>query len=87
MALRKEILFPNGILVNHHKIRTLHIVKDLDVFITVASYAGGSVVPVYEETYNFSWQEFAPYYDHDTIMFGAYNLLKGIPMFAGAEDV
>jgi len=89
MALLKEITTQSGMAAKYHRVGTLYIAKDRDLFISVHSYKDSSYkqqAPLYETEYSFSFKDLENYYTNDTVLTGIYNLLKTIPIFKDAED-
>ena len=90
MALKKEIRQDDGVVTNYHRI--LYIMQTLNRqnSIAVLSYTDG------ESRSNDNSAEFSPYkraityefpYVPDLTAEAAYNLIKSLPQFEGAEDV
>lgn len=90
MALKKEIRQDDGVVTNYHRI--LYIMQTLNRHISVAvlSYVDS------ESRANDNRVEFTPYkravtyefpYVPDLTAEAAYNLIKSLPQFEGAEDV
>lgn len=90
MALKKEIRQDDGVVTNYHRI--LYVMQTLNrqVSIAVLSYVDS------ESRANDNDTEFRPYqraityefpYEPDLTAESAYNLIKSLPQFEGAEDV
>lgn len=90
MALKKDIRQDDGVVTNYHRI--LYIMQTLNRqnSIAVLSYVDS------ESRANDSGAEFSPYkravtyefdYVPDLTAEAAYNLIKSLPQFEGAEDV
>lgn len=90
MALYKEIRQEDGVMTTYHRICYLNIATNKLNSIAVLSYTDQKA------TLNVSVGMFAPYhksitytapYDQNMTIESAYNYLKTLPDFEGAEDI
>jgi hypothetical protein len=89
MALKKEIILDNGIILNYHRIITLQLVTNKYINITTLSY-------INEETRNEDVLDdkviitnvyTIENYEEDYNIKRAYEYLKTLPEFENSEDV
>ena len=92
MALYKEIKQPDGVTTSYHRILYLTMTTNRQNSIAVLSYVDNEsrarengtevVVSPYQKavTYEFDYMP-------DLTVEAAYNLIKSLPLFEGAEDV
>lgn len=92
MALKKEIRQDDGVITNYHRI--LYIMQTLNRHISIAvlSYVDGEsrksengtgiVVSPYQRAVTYEFP-----YEPNLTAEAAYNLIKSLPQFEGAEDV
>lgn len=94
MALSKKVGLGNGVVVNYHRVVSVNTITNVQNVIEVASYtsrskreeeieaiAKGEEMNVYIETCFFNAE-----YDQNMTIEGAYNYLKTLPEFEGAND-
>lgn len=90
MALKKEIRQDDGVITNYHRILYITQTLNRQNSIAVLSYVDS------ESRANDNDSEFRPYQKAKTYEFdfvpdltaeAAYNLIKSLPEFEGAEDV
>ena len=98
MAIKKDITIPNGLTLNYHRIALVNIEPNQRITILRHSYLNESSRD-YEKQYekgeiegepNFPYVDYEYMtfdYDENICMKNAYELLKSLPMFEGAEDV
>lgn len=98
MALKKKIVLENGITVNYHRIISLNKITNQTNIIEVASYTSEKK-RLEEKEYYESEEEAKTMdvfinttyinkeYDENETITEAYNYLKTLEQFAGAEDV
>lgn len=95
MALQKEIELPSGVVVRYHRVVSLNCITNVANLIEVASYtsagkreeekaavATGEAMNVFLET---TIHHAA--YDQSMTIDGAYDYLKSLPDFDGAENL
>lgn len=98
MALNKEIIQPNTVKTTYHRIVRLDILVNVYNFIEVASYVDYDArkAQIVMESSNEDMGLTFPYiytsyydlpYDESMSIIDAYNYLKTIPEFEGAEDI
>ena len=101
MGLKKHITLPNGIPVNYHRVVSLNVVTNEQNVVEVASYTSQAKRHEEQEAYDQAretgeWPEmdvfvyaqfFNAPYDQDMTVISAYEWLKTLPEFEGAEDV
>ena len=87
MALQKEIVQPNGVTTNYHRIHFIQSIINSDICIAVLSYlneesrrSDNAEKFVVSVTYDIPDQE-------NMTVEQAYEYLKTLPKFEGAEDV
>lgn len=98
MALKKKITKSNGIELEYHRIALLTIETNQQITILIRSYlneegreyekkyAAGEIES--EPTFPYTVGEYMHFdYDDNMNITNAYNLLKSLPEFEGAEDV
>jgi hypothetical protein len=90
MALYKEIEQDDGVMTTYHRIRSMSFVINDTISITIVSYINN------RSRVNVSVGDFAPYirgmtymlpYDETMTITKAYEYLKTLPEFEGAEDI
>jgi hypothetical protein len=89
MALKKDITLENGVTTSYHRILFIQSVINSNTSIAVLSYvsqesreAEDSETPPYKVSATYS----SEYIENMTIE-DAYNYLKNLPEFEGAEDI
>lgn len=87
MALQKEIVQRNGVVTNYHRIHFVQSIINSDIFIAVLSYLNEeSRRSDSSEKFVVSVSYDIPYQENMTVE-QAYEYLKTLPEFEGAEDV
>lgn len=95
MALEKELILPNGIGMGYHRVAAMHVYVNVQNDIEVQSYISKekreeeqAAIPegVAHDVYVTSKTYTIPY-DPDMSVMKAYDYLKTLEEFAGAEDV
>lgn len=101
MGLNKNITLPNGVQLNYHRIVSVNVITNEQNIVEVASYtsqakrreeadalATARETGVWPETDVFiSTQYHNALYDQDMTVISAYEWLKTLPEFEGAQDV
>lgn len=95
MAIRKEITISNGVVLNYHRITSLNIITNCANIINVSSYTSeekrkeeqdavenAEPMNVYIESAIIEHP-----YDANMNIIEAYEYIKSLPEFEGAEDV
>lgn len=98
MAIRKPITMKNGLVLDYHKISMINIEPNQRIIILVHSYLDESARD-YEKSYTngeIDGEPNFPYihseyiqidYDEDMCVKKAYEVIKNMPKFKGAENV
>lgn len=102
MAIKKQVIASNGVVTEYHRIALLSIDVNQQNTILIHSYiseagrqiekdyAAGLYSDVEEGMINFPYvdaQYITTEYDPDMNVSGAYDFIKTLPQFEGAEDV
>lgn len=98
MALKKDIIMPNGLTLGYHRIALVTI--DVNNSITILRYSYlNEEARNYEKAYSrgeIEGEPLFPYYEYEYMSLDynenmsvkkAYEYLKTLPMFEGAEDI
>lgn len=89
MALQKEIYQDDGIVTNYHRILFIHKTINKNITIAVLSYhdeAGRKMELGKNQPYKVT-KTYMTEYDESMTVAKAYEWLKTLPEFEGAEDV
>lgn len=97
MALQKEIILDNGIILNYHRIVSINKITNNSNIIEVASYINADKrqeeIEYYSENDNASMNVFIntvfinKEYDEDETIADTYTYLKTLEMFENSEDI
>lgn len=90
MALRKEIKQPDGIVTNYHRVLFVQITTNRQNSIAVLSYVDDASRSSERTSESYPYVVSITYettYDPNMSIEQAYNYLKTLPEFEGAEDV
>ena len=101
MGLEKNITLPNGVRLNYHRIVSVNVITNHQNIVEVASYTSKAKRQEEQEAYDQAretgeWPEidvlintqyFNAPYDQDMTIISAYEWLKTLPEFKGADDV
>lgn len=91
MALQKPITQEYGVTTNYHRILYIQITTNRQNSIAVASYTDDSARESEKEDIFFrpymSAVTYETAYDPEMTIEGAYDYLKTLPQFEGAEDI
>lgn len=101
MALKKEMILENGIILNYHRVVSVNNITNQQSVIEVASYINEEQrikeKKWYEEPAN--WEQrgdmnvlietkfYKKEYDENLSVYNAYEYLKTLPEFEGSEDI
>ena len=101
MGLEKHVTLPNGIQLSYHRVVSVNIITNQQNIVEVASYTSKAKRQEEQEAYEQAretgeWPDLdvfidtshhsAPY-DQDMTVISAYEWLKTLPEFEGADDV
>lgn len=95
MALKKEIEMNNGVIMNYHRVTSLNVITNVQNIIEVSSYPSEAkriqeqIALTKGESYDvFVHTEIVGVeYDQEMTIKSAYDYLKTLPVYQGAEDV
>ena len=101
MGLKKHITLPNGVHLNYHRVVSVTVITNQQNIVEVASYTSNAKRQEEQEAYDQAretgeWPEmdvfintqyFNAPYDQDMTVISAYDWLKTLPEFEGADDV